>query len=77
MKPVDVKLNTYFDSSEENNNKDPNFIFGDIVRTSKYQNIVAKGFTPNWSKEVFVIKKVNNTLLWTYVISYIKGKETV
>ena len=31
---------------------------GGNVRISKYKNIFAKGYTPNWSKEVFVIKKV-------------------
>ena len=43
MKHVDVKLNTYIDSSKENNNKDPKFKIGDIVRISKYNNIFAKG----------------------------------
>ena len=46
------------DSSKEVNNKDPKFKIGDIVRISKYKNIFAKGYTPNWSKDVFVIKKV-------------------
>ena len=41
---------------------------GDNVRISKYKNIFAKGYVPNWSGEVFVIKKVKNTVLWTYVI---------
>ena len=48
MKPVDVKSNTYIDSSKEINNKDPKFKIGDIVRISKYKNIFAKGYTPNW-----------------------------
>ena len=62
MKPVDVKSNTYIDSSKEINDKDPKFKIGDIVRISKYKNIFAKGYTPNWSEEVFVIKKVKNTV---------------
>ena len=40
----------------------------DIVRISKYKNIFAKGYVPNWSEEVFVIKKIKNTLQWTYFI---------
>ena len=32
---------------------------------------------PNWSEEVFVIKKVKNTVLWVYVISDLKGEEAV
>ena len=47
MKPVDVKSNTYINSGKEINNKDPRFKIGDIVRTSKYKNIFAKGYAPN------------------------------
>ena len=54
----DVKSSTYIDSSKENNEKDPKCKIGDIVRISKYKNIFEKGFVPNWSGEVFVIKKV-------------------
>ena len=57
MKPVDVKDNTYIDFKKEVNDKDPKFKVGDHVRISKYKNIFAKGYTPNWSDEVFVIKK--------------------
>ena len=57
MEPADVKSNTYIDSSEEINDKDPKFKIGNIVRMSKYQSVFAKGYTPNWSEEVFVIKK--------------------
>ena len=57
MKPIDVRSNTYIDSSKEINNKDHKFKIGDIVRISKYQNIFTKGYTPNWSEEVFMIKK--------------------
>ena len=77
MKPVDVKSNTYIDSSKEINDKDPKFKIGDIVRISKYKNIFAKGYVPNWSEEVFVIKKVRNTVPWTYVISDLKVEEIV
>ena len=58
MKPIDVKDNTYINTSKEINNKDPKFKVGDHVRISKYKNIFAKGFMPNWSEEVFVIKKL-------------------
>ena len=77
MKPVDVKPSTYIDSSKEINNKDPKFKIGDIVRISKYKNIFAKRYVPNWSEDVFVIKKVKNTVPWTYVINDFKGKEIV
>ena len=74
MKSVDVKNNAYIDSSKKVNDKDPKFEVGDHVRISKYKNIFAKGYTPNWFEEVFVIKKVKNTVLWTYVINDLKGK---
>ena len=57
MKPADVKDNTYIDFKIETNDKDPKFKVGNHVRISKYKNIFAKGYTPNWSEEVFVIKK--------------------
>ena len=64
MKPIDVKSSRYIDSSKETNDKDPKFKV-DIVRISKYKNLFAKGYTPNWSEEVFVTKKVKNTVPWT------------
>ena len=58
MKPFDGKPSTCIDCGKEINNKDPKFKLGDIVRISKYKNIFAKGYVPNWYEEVFVIKKV-------------------
>ena len=75
MKPIYVKDNTYINTDKEINNKDPKFKVGDRVRISKYKNIFAKSYTPNWSEEVFVIKKVKNTVLWTYVINDLDGEE--
>ena len=73
----DLKDNTYIDSSKEVNDKDPKFVVGDHVRTSKYKNIFAKGYTPNWSEDVFVIKKVNDTVLWRYGINDLNGQELI
>ena len=50
-----IMLNTLYSNS---NDKDPEFQVGDHVRISKYRNIFAKGYIPNWSEEIFVIKKV-------------------
>ena len=66
MKPIEVKDNTYIDSIKEVNDKDPKFKVGDHVRISKYKNIFAKGYTPNWSEELFAIKAAKNTVPWTY-----------
>ena len=62
MKPVDVKDNTYIDFEKEVNDKDPKFKVGDHVRISKYKNIFAKGYTPNWSEEIFVVSKIKHTV---------------
>ena len=77
MKPVDVKSNTYIDSREEANNKNTKFKIGGIVRISKYNNIFSKVDIPNWSEEVFVIKKVKKTLPRIYVINDLNGEEIV
>ena len=65
MKHIDVKDNTYINADKETNDKDPKFKVGDRVRISKYKNIFAKGYTANWSEEIFLIKKVKNTVPWT------------
>ena len=75
MKPIDVKDNTYINTDKDTNDKDPKFKVGDRVRISKYKNIFAKGYTPNWSEEIFVIKKVKNTVLWTNVIKDLNDEE--
>ena len=76
MKPIDVKDNTYINFGKEVNDNDPKFKVGDHARMSKYKNIFAKGYTPNWSEDVFVIKKNKNTVSWTYVIDDLNGEET-
>ena len=75
MKLVYVKDNTYIDFKKEINHKDPKVKVGDNVRISKYKNIFAKGYMPNWLEEFFVIKKVKNTAPWTYVINELNGEE--
>ena len=77
MKTVDAKSSAYIDSNKEINNKEPKFKIGDTVRISKYKNIFAKGYTPNWSEEVSVIKRVKNTKQWTYVTGDLNGEEIV
>ena len=75
MKPIDVKDNTYINIGKEINDKDPKFKVDDHVRISKYKNIFARGYTPNWSEEIFVIKEIKNTVPWTYVINDLNGEE--
>ena len=75
MKPIDVTSDSYAEYNEDSNEKDPKFKVGDHVRISKYKNIFAKGYTPNWSEEVFVVSKIKNTVPWTYVVSDLTGEE--
>ena len=77
MKPIDVKDNTYINTTKKINYKDPKFKVDDCVRISKYKNIFAKGYMPNWSEEVFVIKKVKNTVPWIYVIDDLNSEEII
>ena len=82
MKPVDVKSDSFAEYNgtafnEESNEKDPKFKVGDHIRISKFKNVFAKGYTPNWNKEIFVVKKIKNTVPWTYVISDLNGEKIV
>ena len=75
IKPIEVTDNYYAEYNEIPNKKDPKFKVGDNVRISKYKKHFAKGYTPNWSEEVFIINKIKNTVPWTYAISDLNGKE--
>ena len=77
MKPADVGDSSFAVCNEESNEKDPKFKVGDHVRISKFKNIFAKGYTPNWSEEIFVVKKIKNTVPWTYIINDLNGEEIV
>ena len=67
----------YIDFKKEFNDKDPKFKVGDHAKISKYKNISAKRYTPNWSGEVFVVSKIKNTVPWTYVINDLNGEEII
>ena len=54
MKPVDVTSSTYIEFGVKNHEKVPKFNVYDHVRIS---NMFAKIYVPNWSEEVFRIKK--------------------
>ena len=69
MKPVDITDYYYAEYNEDFNKKNSKFKVGDHSRVSKYKNIFAKGYAPNWSEEVFVASKIKNTVPWTYVVS--------
>ena len=71
MKPTDVKDNSCINIDKEVNDNDSKFKVGDHVR------IFAKGYTPNWYEEIFVIKAVKNTVPWTYVINDLNGEQII
>ena len=73
-KPVDVTSDSDAECNENFNKTDPTFKVGNNIRISKYKNIFAEGYTPNWSEEVFVISKIK-TIAWTYVISDLNCEE--
>ena len=75
MKPKGVKNNNLTEYNEGFNKKDPKFKIDDYVRISKYKNIFSKGYLPNWSKEIFIINKIKNTVPGTYLINDVKGEK--
>ena len=77
MKPIGVKDNTYINVRKDVNDKAPKFKAGDHVRISKYKNIFAKSYTPNWSEEILVIKDIKNTVPWTYFITDLSSEEII
>ena len=76
MKPIDVKNNkrVYID---EHNEKDSRFKVGDRVRISRYKNIFAKGYAPNWSREIFILNKINDTVPYTYNLKDLNDEEII
>ena len=76
MKPIDVGDDSFAEYNEESNENDPKFKVGDHVRISKFKNVFAKDHTPNWTEEMFVVKKIKYTVPWTYVIRDLNGEES-
>ena len=74
MKPIDVTSDSYAEYYEDFSENKPKFKIGDLVTISKYKNILAKGYTQNWSEEIFIITKIKDTVPWTYTISDLNGK---
>ena len=77
MKPIEIISNSYADYNEDSNEKVLKFKVGDHVKRSKYKNIFAKRCTQNWSEEVFIIRKIKNTVSWTYMIIDLNGEKIV
>ena len=86
MRPKDVKNDNKRVYIDEHNEKDTTkssssersrFKVGDIVRISKFKNIIAKGYTPNWSREIVIVNKINNSVPYTYNIKDLNDEEII
>ena len=86
MKPKDVKNDTTKSSAiarnkrvyiHEHNEKSARYNVGDRVRISKFKNIFAKGYTPNWSREIFIVNKINDTVPYTYNLKDLNEEEII
>ena len=77
IKPINVTSDSYAEYNENSNKRNPKFKVGDNVRISKYKNLFAKGYVPNWLEEIFVIKKVKNTVPWTHDIIDLNNEEII
>ena len=77
MKPIDVKDGNKRVYIDEHNKKDSRFKVGDRVRISKFKNIFAKRYTPNWSREIFILNKINDTVPHTYNFKDLNDEEII
>ena len=77
MKPKDVKNDNNRVYIDEHNKKSARFNVGDRVRISKFKNIFAKGYTPNWSREIFVVNKINDAVPYTYNLKDLNDEEII
>ena len=77
MKPINVRDNNKRVYIDEYNEKDSRFKVGDRVRISKFKNIFAKGYAPNWSSEIFIVDKINDTVPYTYNLKDLNDEEII
>ena len=76
-KPIDFRDNNKRVYMDEHNEKDSKFKVGDRARISKFKNIFAKGHTPNWSSEIFIVDKINDTVPYTYNLKDLNDEEII
>ena len=86
MKPKDVKNDKTKSSAiarnkrvyiDEHNEKSARYNVGDRARISKFKNIFAKGYTPNWRREIFIVNKINDTVPHTYNLKDLNDEEII
>ena len=62
---------------DEPNEKSARYNVGDRVRISKFKNIFTKGYNPNWSREIFIVNKINDTVPYTYNLKDLNEEEII
>ena len=62
---------------DEYNEKSARYDVGDRVRISKFKNIFAKGYTPNWSRGILIVDKINDAVPYTYNLKDLNGEEII
>ena len=77
MKPKDTGYNNKRVYIDEDTKKDSRFKVADRVRISKFKNIFAKGYNPNWSKKMFIDDKINDTVPYTYNLKDLNDEEII
>ena len=77
IKPKDVGNNNKRVYIDEHNEIRSRFKVGDRVGISKFKNIFAKGYMPNWSREIFIVNKINDTVPYTYNIKDLNGEKII
>ena len=76
LKPINAD---YSPSTEniESNPKSPKFKVNDRVRITKYKNIFSKGYTENWSREIFIIAPVLKTNPLSYKSKHLNEEKII
>ena len=76
-KRVHIDEHNEKDTTKSNSSERSRFNVGDRVRISKFKNIFAKGYTPNWIREIFIVNKINDAVPYTYNIKDLKDEEII
>ena len=75
MKSIDDTSYSYAECNGDFDKKDPKIKVGDQVRISRYKNILAKGYAPNWSEQVFVVSGIKITVRGLMLLVNWMGKK--
>ena len=77
MKPKDVRNDNKSVNIDEHNEESARYNLGDRVRISNFKNIFAKGYTPDWSREIFIVNKINDAVPYTCNLKDLNEEEII